>query len=286
MKSKFLSKPTMQIIFRACSLIFAAILLFSVSYFIGLKNSKKVSINKNAKSQKVVTHKKVDKVAKVKLLPKTPGRNETNPLINPHDNDKVAYLTFDDGPSPNNTPVILDILKQNNIKATFFIIGKNALENPEILKRERDQGETIGMHSYCHIPAIIYKNPQAYLNDLNQCADAMTKVLGKDGYNRWLIRFPYGSFAVKNKPGFADAIANAGYHFVDWNALDGDAERGTMSPEQYLLNRFETTVGKQHHVIILMHDAAAKKTTAAALPQFIQYLKTNGFAFKTIPEYQ
>lgn len=284
MKLKFLSKPTMSIILRSCILIFTAALLFFVSYFIGLKNSKEISMNKHIKIHHFMRHRNMDK--KVVLLPKTPGRDETNPLINPPDNNKVAYLTFDDGPSPNNTPIILDTLKSNNIKATFFIIGKNALSNPEILKRERAQGETIGMHSFCHIPAIIYKNPQAYLNDLNQCSDAMTKILGKNGYDRWLIRFPYGSFAVKNKPGFANAIANAGYHYIDWNALDGDAERSTMASQSYLVNRFESTIGKQHHVIILMHDAAAKRSTAAALPIFIQYLKANGFTFKTIPEFQ
>ncbi|WP_242949514.1 hypothetical protein [Clostridium pasteurianum] len=73
---------------------------------------------------------------------------------------------------------------------------------------------------------------------------------------------------------------------MDWNALDGDAEHFRMETPEYLMNRFVSTVGNQHHVVILMHDAATKKSTADTLPQFIKYLKDNGFIFKTIPKYQ
>lgn len=273
-----------DIIKRSIIVLAGVGILFSASYFIGMRNKKIIASNKPYKAEiKVIPAVKKETIPK---QPKTPGKDETRDLINLNDGQKVAYLTFDDGPSPNNTPVILDILKRENIKATFFIIGRNAERNPEILQREEREGHTIGMHSYTHEPAIIYKNPEAYLQDLQQCSDAMTKAVGENGYDKWLIRFPEGSFAVKNKPGFREAIVAAGYHYVDWNALDGDAEHFRMETPEYLMNRLVSTIGNQHHVIILMHDAAAKKSTADTLPQFIKYLRDNGFIFKTIPKYQ
>lgn len=279
-----------SIIIRSSILLIAFCVLFWTSYFIGTKNKKATAYSKPVKAAGIKYSKpeQAQTVEKetITKLPKTPGKDELRELINVNDGQKVAYLTFDDGPSPNVTPVVLDILKEEDIKATFFIIGKNAETNPELLVREKNEGHTIGMHSYTHQPAIIYKNPEAYLNDLQQCSDAMTKAVGEDGYDKWLIRFPEGSFAVKNKPGFTEAIAAAGYHYIDWNALDGDAEHARMESPTYLMNRLVSTVGNQHHVVILMHDAAAKKSTADALPQFIKYLKDNGFTFKTIPKFQ
>ncbi|MFT8313606.1 MAG: polysaccharide deacetylase family protein [Clostridium sp.] len=274
-----------SIIRRSLILFIAIGILFSVSYFIGMKNKKPVASSKPFKVAEI-KHTEVVKKETVPTLPKTPGKDELRNLINVNDGQKVAYLTFDDGPSPNNTPQILDILKREDVKATFFIIGKNAERNPELLVREKNEGHTIGMHSYTHEPAIIYKNPEAYLKDLDECSAAMTKAVGEDGYDKWLIRFPEGSGTVKNKPGFREAIAAAGYHYVDWNALDGDAEHSRMETPQYLMSRFTSTIGEQHHVVILMHDAAAKKSTVDTLPQFIKYLKDKGFIFKTIPKYQ
>ncbi|WP_242949515.1 polysaccharide deacetylase family protein [Clostridium pasteurianum] len=185
-----------NIIKRSIILMVGAGILFSASYFIGMTNKKSIASNKPYKAAEV-KHTQKPKKESIPKLPKTPGKDELRDLINVNDGQKVAYLTFDDGPSPNNTPVILDILKKENIKATFFIIGKNAERNPELLVREKDEGHTIGMHSYTHEPAIIYKNPEAYLQDLSQCSEAINKAVGEDGYDKWLIRFPEGSLQLK-----------------------------------------------------------------------------------------
>jgi peptidoglycan/xylan/chitin deacetylase (PgdA/CDA1 family) len=208
--------------------------------------------------------------------------DETNAIINNKDQRKIAYLTFDDGPSPNNTPKILDILKINNIKATFFIIGKNAEMNPELLKREVKEGHELAIHSYCHIINIIYKSPDAYVNDIKRCFDIIVSIVGKNSFNGKLIRFPDGSFSVSKQ--FRNAIAKAGYIYVDWNALVGDAEKPTMMPDDYLFDRLKTTTHNKSHVIILLHDAASKKTTTEILPEVISYLKEKGYTFDLIPE--
>lgn len=249
-----------KIIKRSLILLSSVTILFGTLYIIGLKNKKPIASNKPFKivSIKHTKDNKTDKVKDATKLPKTPGGQELYHLINVNDGQNVAYLTFDDGPSPN-TPEILDILKKDNIKATFFIIGKNAEIYPKFLIREKNEGHVIAMHSYSHQPAIIYKNPEAYLKDLQECSDAMSSVLKPDDYDKWLIRFPEGSFAVKNKPRFREAIAAAGYYYVDWNAYDGDADHFQMATPQYLMNELAKSVGNQHHVVILMHDAATKK---------------------------
>jgi peptidoglycan/xylan/chitin deacetylase (PgdA/CDA1 family) len=200
-------------------------------------------------------------------------------FVNPYNKDgkKAAYLTFDDGPSTN-TPHILDTLKKYNIKATFFIVGKMANENKEMLKREKAEGHTIGNHSYSHDYNYVYANSTNYLDDLQKNNEVLASIL--DGYTTKLIRFPGGSFGDK-KAGSRQAVEKAGYHYVDWNALNGDAE-ASLVPADKLVMRLKTTVGNQEHVVILMHDAPGKTTTVQALPQIIEYLKSQGYEFRAL----
>src|SRR5580765_718578 len=100
--------------------------------------------------------------------------------------DKKAYLTFDDGPNSNYTPKILDILKENNIKATFFVCGKNVKKNPEILKRIADEGHLIGNHSYSHslLKSIIFFSPE-----VEKTNNMVKEIVGKTPK---FYRAPYG----------------------------------------------------------------------------------------------
>lgn len=282
MKKYFWSRNK-NIVMRFSVFIVAIIFLITAAYFIGYKiRNDKIRSQENIikkSTPKIKTAKIDESKRKIEEIVKT--GNESNELISHKDNKKIAYLTFDDGPSPNNTPKILDTLAKNNIKATFFIIGKNAEKNPELLVKEREAGHEIAVHSYCHVENIIYKDPEAYLQDIKQCSEVIKKIVGKNGYKDHLIRFPGGSSEVK--PAFRDAIASAGYAYVDWNALVGDAEKPRTMPVEYLMERLESTTGRHQHVIILMHDAAAKTTTAEALPKVIEYLKSQGFSFETIP---
>lgn len=281
MKKYFLEENNRKTLIKMGFIVFLLIIFSIVGY--SLVNL--VRYANNISKENVIETKK-PRIKSAKIIPKNVESkvktgNETNELITVKDGKKVAYLTFDDGPSPNNTPRILDTLKRNNIKATFFIIGKNAEKNPELLVREREEGHKIGIHSYCHVESIIYKEPEAYLQDISKCSDVINSIVGPKGYSRHLIRFPGGSTEVNQQ--FRTAIANGGYTFVDWNALIGDAEKPQLMPVDYLIERLKTTTARHNHVIILMHDAAAKKTTADALPQAIDYLKAQGFSFEQIP---
>ena len=195
------------------------------------------------------------------------------------DGHKIAYLTFDDGPSANTTLGILKTLDAYKIKATFFIIGNMAIRYPDLVKKEFEDGQSIENHTYSHNYRYIYSDTNVFIQDVNKCESVLKSILGNN-FNGKLVRFPGGSFGGKLKP-FREALNNAGYNYIDWNDITGDAE-GQNIPVNELLNNLEKyTKGKQH-VVILMHDASTKATTVQALPQVINYLKSQKYSFKTL----
>lgn len=198
-----------------------------------------------------------------------------------NDNKKVAYLTFDDGPSVVVTPQILDILDSYNIKATFFVIGSLAEQNSDLIKREYNSGHAIGNHTYSHNYKKIYSSVNNLLSDIDKCENVLKGILGNN-FHSAAFRFPGGSFGQKKQP-FKDVLKNKGIGHVDWNALNGDAE-GHNIPKDRLVQRLVQTIQGKNKVVILMHDAGAKKTTAQALPEIINYLKNQGYEFKTIDQ--
>lgn len=263
---------------------FSLLVLFSLGFFIGGKVSNKKSnvvvsaANNNPKEpeKKATDENMNNRESKVNADNK---KNDGN-VIDPYkaDGKKVAYLTFDDGPSVNNTPKILEILKTNNIKATFFVIGQSAEQNSELLKREASEGHIIGNHTYSHNMKYVYSDPKNFISDLDKGNNTIKSIIGND-YNLKLIRFPGGSFGPKLAP-YREAATKAGYHYVDWNDLTGDAEHNNVPVDSLIseLKKYTT----QDHVVILMHDAPAKTTTVQALPQVIEYLKSKGYTFETL----
>lgn len=193
--------------------------------------------------------------------------------------EKIAYLTFDDGPSIKTTPKILDTLKSYNVKATFFVVGKLAEANRDLIIRENAEGNAIGDHTFTHDYKYLYQNPQIFISDISKCAETLHSILGAEFKIKY-IRFPGGSFGKKLEP-FREAVEAAGYSFIDWNSLNGDAEGANIPPDK-LVSRIKQTSKGKNTLVILMHDAPAKKTTVQALPQIIEYLKSEGFIFKTL----
>lgn len=202
-----------------------------------------------------------------------------------HSETKRAFLTFDDGPSTV-TPMILDILKQENVKATFFVLGCNVNAMPEITKRIYEEGHYIANHGYTHSYSTIYASPQAVLDEFNQCNEAVKNVLGMPEYHSHLFRFPGGltggKYAeIKNQAN--ELLLQNDIVHMDWNALTGDAET-TKPTMEYEMKRIEETVTNKSSVVILMHDAQAKAVTAESLPQIISWLRENGYEFKNFYE--
>ncbi|NMF06427.1 polysaccharide deacetylase family protein [Clostridium beijerinckii] len=208
------------------------------------------------------------------------------------DGKKVVYLTFDDGPSETVTPQILDILKSENVHATFFIVGKS-LDKDEntknIVKRELSEGNSIGNHTYSHNYNYLYPNGKINLSncmsDIEKTNESLKKVLGEDFSTR-AIRFPGGHMTWKNKDSVGmdtmdKALHEKNYHQIDWNSLSQDAEGAPKNAEQLKHEVIKTTAGREK-AIILMHDTYGKEETAKALPGIIEYLKQQGYEFKVI----
>ncbi|MDR7870767.1 MAG: polysaccharide deacetylase family protein [Tissierellaceae bacterium] len=196
-------------------------------------------------------------------------------------NAKFAYLTFDDGPSEKHTNQILDILKEYDIKATFFVVGSMTEKYPDLLKRIYDEGHVIGNHSYSHVYKYIYKNSTNFIDDLNKADKVLKDILG-ESFETKLLRFPGGSFG-KHKAPMIKAAEKEGYTIYDWNALNGDAE-GLNLKNSYLIRRLKETTRNKKHAIILMHDTDAKKGTVETLKENIDYLISRGFHFRVLEE--
>lgn len=202
------------------------------------------------------------------------------------DGVKVAYLTFDDGPSTTVTPKILDILKEKGVNATFFVLGKyvdGSEEGKELIKRIHEEGNAIGIHTYNHNYDILYPgryaNADNIMSEINKTQTALQNVLGSD-YRTSAVRLPGGHMSWKGLEETDKRFAEQGYYSIDWNELTGDAEGKTKSPDE-LLNYLKS----QHQfekAVILMHDTYGKENTAKSLSALIDYLKGQGYIFKTI----
>lgn len=196
--------------------------------------------------------------------------------------EKRVFLTFDDGPSKKVTLPILDLLQQENIKATFFVLGSRVELNPDIVKREYEEGHYIANHGYSHTYSKIYSSVDTVFEEYYKTEEVIKNAIGDSEYTSLLFRFPGGSTGGKYKGIKEEAkcrLKENSIAYVDWNALTGDAEGGKKSVEQ-LVSRFYETIGNKNSIVILMHDAGDKKTTYEALPQIIQTLRDNGYEFK------
>lgn len=243
------------------------------------KEFAKQIIEYNQQQQEEEKQKEIERQAKIPKLTEQGKENLKNIY---HTDKKVAYLTFDDGPS-NNTHQILDILKQNNIKATFFVLGSQVEVFPETTNRIYNEGHYIANHGYSHKYSSIYQSPEQVLNEFNQCNQIVAKTINVPEYNSHLFRFPGGSvggkYAELKKQAITLLEQNDILH-IDWNSLTGDSEKVNPT-EEYLMDNLQKTTEGKNSLVILMHDAQAKKITAETLPKVIEYLQQQGYSFES-----
>lgn len=203
--------------------------------------------------------------------------------------EKIVFLTFDDGPSTTVTPEVLKVLKEKNVKATFFVMGKTIEqggdEAKKILKEIYESGHAIGNHTYSHNYKKLYPggklNLNNFLEDLNQNEKLIQEALGNPNYHTRVYRAPGGTMSWKNMQELKDYSVANNISPIDWNALNKDAEGKKKTPEQLVSEAIKYSEGKDM-VVLLMHDTYGKENTAKSLDKLIDWYKENGYTFKTL----
>jgi peptidoglycan-N-acetylglucosamine deacetylase len=207
------------------------------------------------------------------------------PIAGPPLPDKVAYLTFDDGPS-GHTDVILDILKQNGVKATFFVIGQESERAITLYKRMSEEGHKLGNHTFSHDYSKLYRNPDMFMQDVRKLEAFLQTHAGQKPD---ILRFPGGSNTRLGRkrgqawlmPQMVKRVKAEGYQYFDWNVSSTDAAQAVQPKADIVANVLASAKGKDR-AIVLMHDVTSKITTVQALPEVIEGLKKQGFRFDTL----
>lgn len=195
--------------------------------------------------------------------------------------EKIVYLTFDDGPS-DRTAEILDLLDEYSIKATFFILYNDSDKARDIILRAYNEGHTIGVHSTSHSYKEIYKSVDSYLSDFEICFEFIQDITGEAPS---LFRFPGGSVNSYNKKvrkDIADELLRRGFTYFDWNVSGEDATKNYS--EESIYSNVMVGCTDRNKSVVLLHDSAGKTQTVAALKRIIPELLELGYTFKALDE--
>lgn len=216
---------------------------------------------------------------------KEPKKASTaEPTIKPTDDTttKKVYLTFDDGPG-SQTGKILDILKKNHVKATFFVTGKEDASSKKIYQRIVKEGHTLAMHSYSHIQDVIYDSKEAFEKDLKQINRCLYEATG---VHTKFYRFPGGSSTQNTSlpiQNFIDVLKKNHYLYLDWNVISPDINNANATKEQVVTGVMQG-VDAYDTAVVLMYDVADKPMTVKALPSIIKQIKAKNYELLPVDE--
>jgi len=195
--------------------------------------------------------------------------------------EKIVYLTFDDGPSLQ-TPKILDILDEKEIKATFFVVANETEFGKDMYKRILQEGHELQLHSYSHNYDCIYEDVASFLHDFNKI---YTLIYETTGHKASIFRFPGGSINSYNLFSYKAIISEMlrrGFVYYDWNVDSGDADTSVHYTPGNIYNRVVSRVLRNNKSIVLLHDSKNKAVTVEALPDIIDDLLAEGYTFDVL----
>lgn len=204
------------------------------------------------------------------LYAKGKNANGKNPAA-----EKRVYLTFDDGPSAN-TAEVLNILRREGIKATFFVLGEQAESRPELVARMNAEGHAIGNHTYNHDYSELYGQFSAFWSQIKRTEDI---IHGIAGYRTRLVRAPGGTYGHFDSNYFG-LMQQAGYLVTDWNVDSGDSKRRGV-PAKDIIQASIAAPGSAD-VVLLLHDGAGHQESVKALPQIIRHYRNAGYTFAAL----
>ncbi|AIQ11153.1 polysaccharide deacetylase [Paenibacillus durus] len=205
-------------------------------------------------------------VSKAKAMP-APAKNRAA--------QKTVYLTFDDGPSAV-TPKVLEILRREQVKATFFVIGDQAETRPELINAIWEQGNAIGNHTYDHNYKDLYSGFTYFWSQIKKTEEIVRQITG---VRPQLVRAPGGTYGHFDDTYF-HLMKQAGYLAADWTVDSGDSVRRGVPAAEILKNSVQDT--QSSRVVLLLHDGAGHQESAKALPEIIKKYKAAGYVFKTL----
>ncbi|HBU81528.1 MAG TPA: polysaccharide deacetylase [Paenibacillus sp.] len=190
--------------------------------------------------------------------------------------DKVVYLSFDDGPG-NHTREVLDILRKEQVLATFFVLGEQAERYPEMIRGVVEDGHALGNHTFNHNYEQLYSDFKVFWKQIKQTEEVVNRITG---FRPNLVRAPGGTYGHFDQSYF-DLMKLGGYTVMDWNVDSGDSKRKGVPAKEILRNATKLPAGARS-VIVLMHDGGAHAETVKALPGIIKYYRDQGFRFDTM----
>lgn len=207
-----------------------------------------------------------------------PGKRESTALQIPRV-DKTVYLTFDDGPDITNTPMVLNILDNYGVKATFFVVGTNIEKNPEIFKDTVKRGHAIGNHTYNHKYNDVYSGTGGFMESIKTNEELIFRYTGQ---RPRIVRDPGGE--ARNNGSLKRVLAQNGYWLVDWNVDSHDSRKPSPEGAEIVENIRWQMMNKNlwPGVVILMHDGAGHLNSVRALPTVIEMLQNQGFKFEVL----
>lgn len=201
---------------------------------------------------------------------------------------KLVFLTFDDGPNHAITPRILDDLKAAGVHATFFLVGQNISDAPDMLERQIAEGHAIALHSWSHNYKRLYPgrkaNAERVAEEFDKTIAAVREVLGAD-FNTTAWRYPGGHMSWKNMAAADAALAKRGAAWVDWNAMTGDAEPKSRRPGTVaeMISMATSPIANEVPVVVMLaHDTNDKELTAKSMPAIIEAYREAGYEFGVI----
>ncbi|QDR80648.1 polysaccharide deacetylase family protein [Sporomusa termitida] len=200
------------------------------------------------------------------------------PAVSPYRAEKVVYLTFDDGPAPETTPVVLDILGRYGIKATFFVVGNQAEKHPAIVRRIYQEGHALGNHSYNHVYRDLYQSANTYIAQLHHTDEIVRSIIGA---RPRISRAPGGSAGSFTKE-YWDILSTQGYVEIGWNISAGDASNAKAGR---IVDNIVAQMKNENlwsHAIVLLHDGRGHHETVKALPEIITFYQDRQFEFRVV----
>lgn len=235
----------------------------------------KVKLASSRKGQPVTATAVGTAAAPAALAGAKPKKVETPQETKKEAQGKTVYLTFDDGPSPH-TDQVLEILKKEEVTATFFVLGEKVKRSPEVIRRIVDGGHALGNHTYDHDYDTLYDSFGHFWKQIKATEEVLREITGE---RTPLVRAPGGTYGHFDKTYF-NLLEQGGYKVFDWNVDSGDSKRKGV-PANEIVNNVKKEKPREQ-VIVLMHDGGGHAETVKALPEIIHYYKKLGYEFQAL----